>query len=111
MGVGLSESAMCRFLQKEKLTRKKKTLRASQAGTEKNQQSRVDYWEEIRDVKPENLIFIDEMAILLGIMREYGRSLRGTRIYDKKPFSRGERMTAIGAISQERVIAFSNSHF
>ena len=106
MGVGLSESAMCRFLQKEKLTRKKKTLRASQAGTEKNQQARVDYWEEIRDVKPENLVFIDEMAILLGIMREYGRSLRGTRIYDKKPFYRGERMTVIGAISQEKVIAF-----
>ncbi len=106
MGVGLSESAMCRFLQKEKLTRKKKTLRASQAGTEKNQQARVDYWEEIRDVKAENLVFIDEMAILLGIMREYGRSLRGTRIYDKKPFYRGERMTVIRAISQEKVIAF-----
>ena len=30
MGVGLSESAMCRFLQKENLTRKKKTLRARQ---------------------------------------------------------------------------------
>ena len=46
------------------------------------------------------------MAILLGIMREYGRSLRGTRIYDKKPFYRGERMTVIGAISEEKVIAF-----
>lgn len=106
IGVGLSESAMCRFLQKEKLTRKKKTLRASQAGTEKNQQARLDYWQEIRDVKPENLIFIDEMGILLGLMREYGRSLIGKRLYDKKPFYRGERMTVIGAISQEKVIAF-----
>ena len=74
MGVGLSESAMCRFLQKENLTRKKKTLRVSQAGTEANQEARLDYWEKIRDIKPENLVFIDEMAILLGIMREYGRS-------------------------------------
>ena len=39
-------------------------------------------------------------------MREYGRSLSGTRIYDKKPFYRGKRMTVIGAISQEKVIAF-----
>ena len=74
MGVGLSKSAMCRFLQKENLTRKKKTLKASQAGTEANQEARLDYWEKIRDVKSEDLVFIDEMAILLGIMREYGRS-------------------------------------
>lgn len=106
MGVELSESAMCRFLKKQKLTRKKKTLKASQAGTEENQQKRLDYWNEIRDVKPENLVFIDEMAILLGIMREYGRSLIGKRLYDKKPFYRGERMTVIGAISQEKVLAF-----
>ena len=106
MGVELSESAICRFLKKENLTRKKKTLRASQAGTEDNQQARLDYWQEIRDVKPENLVFIDEMAILLGIMREYGRSLKGKRLYDKKPFYRGERMTVIGAITQEKVIAF-----
>jgi len=66
MGVGLSESAMCRFLQKENLTRKKKTLKASQAGTEANQEARLDYWEKIRDVKSEDLVFIDEMAILLG---------------------------------------------
>jgi len=66
MGVGLSESAMCRFLQKENLTRKKKTLRASQAGTEADQEARLDYWEKIRDVKSEDLVFIDEMAILLG---------------------------------------------
>ena len=58
------------FSTKREVNPKKKTLRASQAGTEKNQQARVDYWEEIRDVKPENLVFIDEMAILLGIMRE-----------------------------------------
>ena len=106
MGVGLSESAMCRFLQKENLTRKKKTLKASQAGTEANQEARLDYWEKIRDVKSEDLVFIDEMAILLGIMREYGRSLIGTRLYDKKPFYRGERITVVGAITQEKVIAF-----
>ncbi|PZV25793.1 MAG: hypothetical protein DCF12_13125 [Snowella sp.] len=32
------------------------------------------YWEKIRDFKSEDSVFIDEMAILLGIMREYGRS-------------------------------------
>ena len=62
------------FFAKRKLNQKKKTLKASQAGTEANQKVRLDYWEKIRDVKSEDLVFIDEMAILLGIMREYGRS-------------------------------------
>ena len=62
------------FFAKRKLNQKKKTLKASQAGTEANQEARLDYWEKIRDVKSEALVFIDEMAILLGIMREYGRS-------------------------------------
>jgi putative transposase len=46
------------------------------------------------------------MGVLLGIMREYGRSLLGERLYAQKPFYRGERMTVIGAITQDRVIAF-----
>jgi len=33
-------------------------------------------------------------------MREYGRSFIGTRLYDKKPFYRGERMTVVGAITK-----------
>jgi hypothetical protein len=61
------------FFAKRKLNPKKKILRASQAGTEANQEARLDYWEKIRNIKPENLVFIDEMAILLDIMREYAR--------------------------------------
>jgi hypothetical protein len=46
------------------------------------------------------------MAILLGIMREYGRSFIGKRLYDKKPFYRGERMTVVVAGSQVAGITF-----
>lgn len=105
-GVIISQSAMCRFLLKLNLTRKKKSLKASQAGTENNQQERVNYWEKIRDVPPENLIFLDEMGVLLGIMRDYGRSEKGERLYDKKPFYRGAKRTVIGAITKDKVIAF-----
>jgi hypothetical protein len=87
------------FFAKRKSNPKKKDIK-SQPSREANQEARLDYWEKIRDVKSENLVFIDEMAILLGIMREYGRSFIGTRLYDKKPFYRGERMTVIGAITK-----------
>ena len=50
-------------------------------------------------------MFLDEMGVLLGLMRDYGRSQKGERLYAKKPFYRGERTTVIGAITQEKVLA------
>jgi transposase len=45
------------------------------------------------------------MGVLLGIMRRRARSMKGERVYDIKPFSRGSRGTVVGAISQKKVIA------
>lgn len=44
------------------------------------------------------------MGILLGMMRGMGRSQKGTRVYEIKPFYRGSRVTVIGAISQQNVL-------
>lgn len=84
---------------------KKKAVRSSQADKESNQHQRIEYWEKIRDVEPENLIFLDEMGVLLGIMRSRARSKKGERSYDIKPFYRGSRVTVVGAISNKKVIA------
>jgi transposase len=104
-GVRVSVSTMYRFLKKQNLTLKKKTFRSSQAAKEEVQIKRLAYWDAIRDVAPENLIFLDEMGVLLGMLREYGRSLKGERLYDFKPFYRGSRITVIGAITQNSIIA------
>lgn len=66
---------------------------------------RLEYWEKIRDVSSHNLVFLDEMGVLLGIMRGMGRSKKGERLYDIKPFYRGSRVTVIGAISQDSILA------
>jgi hypothetical protein len=79
---------MCRFLKKQELTLKK-TLRSSQAHKEINQKKRIEYWGKIRDVEPENLIFLDKIGVLLGIMRPRARSKKGERSYDLKPFYTG----------------------
>jgi transposase len=39
------------------------------------------------------------MGVVLGLIRTYARSLKGERAYDFKPFYRGKRITAIGAIT------------
>lgn len=86
----------------------KKTRRSQQAAEESKQRQRLKYWEEIRSIVPENLVFIDETGVLLGAMRMRGRSQRGQRVYDLKPFYRGQKVTVIGAISCRKVLAIKS---
>jgi transposase len=80
-------------------------LRSSQAATERVQKLRTEYWDKVKDIDPENLVFLDETGILLGLARTHARSEQGTRAYDLKPFYRGAKVTAIGAISINKVVA------
>jgi|SRR5919199_1819205 transposase len=89
-GNWVSRTAMCRCLQKLGLNRKKKTWYSSQAATERVQHLRVEYWDSIKHIEPENLVFLDETGILLGLTRTYARSCQGTRVTELKPFYRGE---------------------
>ena len=66
---------------------------------------RLDYWESVKNIDVENLVFLDETGILLGLMRTHARSQRGTRVYAFTPFYRGAKVTAIGAISIKKVVA------
>ena len=84
---------------------KKKTWYSSQAGTERVQKLRVEYWEKIRNIEAENLVFLDETGMLLGLARSHARSPLGTRVGGIKPFYRGAKVTAIGAISLKKVLA------
>ncbi len=54
---------------------------------------------------PENLVFIDETGVILGLSRTHARSEEGIRVYETKPFYRGQKVTVIGAISMKEVVA------
>ena len=92
-------------LEKRATNSKKKTLRSSQSATERVQKRRCEYWEQVKEIDPENLVFLDETGVLLGLTRTHARSTRGSRVYDLKPFYRGARVTVIGAISLQNVVA------
>lgn len=53
----------------------------------------------------ENLVFVDEMGVLLGLMRTHARAAPGLRAYDIKPFYRGGKVSVIGAISVSEILA------
>ena len=80
-------------------------MRSSQAGTERVMKLRLEYWEKVKHIDPKNLVFLDETGVLLGLTRTHARSQRGTRAYAVKPFYRGKKVTVIGAISLNRVVA------
>jgi transposase len=87
------------------LTTQKKTLRASQANSERVQLLRQAYWAQVTGIALQDLVFLDEMGVLLGLMRTYARALPGARAYDFKPFYRGSKVSVIGAITVSRVLA------
>jgi putative transposase len=84
---------------------KKKTFRSSQAKTERVQKLRLEYWEKVKHIHPEDLVFLDEMGVLLGLTRTHARSNRGSRVYDVKPYYRGAKVSVIGGISIKKVLA------
>ena len=86
--------------QQTKINSKKKTIRSSQAATERVQLLRCEYWEKVKDIDPNNLVFLDEMGVLLSLTRTHARSISGSRVYDLKPFYRGTKITVVGAISK-----------
>lgn len=45
------------------------------------------------------------MGVLLGLTRTHARSPHGSRVYDFKPFYRGSKVTVIGAINLDKVLA------
>ena len=63
-----------------------------------------EFWEKVKNIDPNNLVFLDKMRVLLGLTLTYARSRYGSRVYDLKPFYRGAKITVVGAISFKKVI-------
>jgi transposase len=59
----------------------------------------------VTEVDLKDLVFLDEMGVLLGLMRTHARALPGARAYDFKPFYRGTKVSVIGAITVSKVLA------
>lgn len=104
-GLIVSVPTMCRLLQRLELTRKKKTLHASEADTLRVQKLRAQYWTTLGEVKLSDLVFIDETGVNLAMTRGYARAKKGKRAYSKCPYNRGSNITLIGAIAISGLLA------
>lgn len=59
----------------------------------------------MKQIDPENLVFLDETGVLLGLERTHARSPQGSRAYSFTPVYRGDKVSVIGAVSLKKVLA------
>ncbi len=72
------------------------------------QKLRVEFWEKIRDIPVEDLVFLDEAGVNLALVRLYARALRGQRARGSRPHRRGKNVSMIGAISLKEIVTSIN---
>jgi transposase len=71
-GTSVSRATMNRTLRKLDLTRKKKTLTATEQATPRIQELRRKFIEIAKSLDPRRLVFIDEAGSHVAMTREYG---------------------------------------
>jgi len=103
-GIKVSIPTICRLLQKLELTRKKKTLHANEAESERVQKLRSQYWTTIGEVCLKDLVFIDETGVNLAMTRRYARAKKGKRAYSKCPYNRGNNLTMMAQLLQQEFL-------
>lgn len=81
---------------------------APEKNSERVQKKRGEFWEEIRDIRAEDLIFLDESGVNLAMVRLYARAIKGKRARGERPQKRGRNISIVTALSLEKVIASSN---
>ena len=68
-GIKVSISTRGRISNQLNYTFKKKHSRAAEKTSERVQKARGEFWEKIRDIRAEDLIFIDESGVNLAMVR------------------------------------------
>lgn len=64
---------------------------------------RLKFWEQLKQINYEDLVFIDEAGVNLAMTRLYARALVGERARAEKPLNRGINVSLIGALSCRKI--------
>ena len=97
-GVFVSYGALWRFLDRHKITRKKKTAHASEQDRPDIVKRREDWFEGQLDLDPQRLVFIDETWASTNMARRYGRAPRGQRLRMSVPHRHWKTTTFVAAL-------------
>jgi transposase len=68
-------------------------------------EARAAWRAELAKVEPRRLVFLDETGVDTRMARAYGRAAKGRRAAGKVPWGRWRRLTVLGALAAEGVLA------
>ena len=85
LGSSCSLATICRALSRLGLPRKKKIPRAAEQDSPEVQEQRREFCEELADVDPQRLVFVDECGANTAMTRTHGRAPAGQRVYSDAP--------------------------
>jgi transposase len=85
VGVPCGRMAIFRTLRKLKITRKKKSLHASERDSRRVRRKRRAFREAVGRIAPRRLVFVDETGANTAMTRTYGRAPRGQRVKGAVP--------------------------
>ena len=100
-----SRTALWRFLDRHKITRKKKSLHAAEQKREDVARARRKWIREQGFLDPAKLVFIDETSVNTNMVRLYGRGPRGVRLIDHVPFGHWETLTFVSGLRRDGMVA------
>ena len=105
-GLGISGGIMIvwRGLEKLGITRKKKTMHATEQDRPEVQEERSSSREEVEPIEPRRLVFVDETGVTTAMTPAHGRAPSGERVRASAPAS-WESVTVIAAMGLDGIRA------
>jgi len=97
-GRSVSTSTIQRGLQRLGITRKKKTMHATERDSKRVRELRATYLAKQVELDPGRLVFLDEAGSNAAMTPRYARSVRGARAHGHQPSHWGDNLTMIGAL-------------
>ena len=76
--------------------------------SERVQRERTEYWSRIEGIEAENMVFIDESGVHLGMTRTHARAPKGRRAHGDAPSRRGKNVSIVGAICMAGILCFQS---
>jgi transposase len=104
LGVPCSLMTIARALQRHRISRKKKTLRAQERDAPRVRARRRAFKKKLAAVDPDHLVFVDESGANTGMTRTHGRAPRGQRVQAAAPGA-WQNVTLIAGLRTSEVVA------
>lgn len=105
-GSTVTESGVCRFLQRNNFSRKK----LHNVARQRNEQLRLSFTADCEIYSPEMMVFVDETGCNnKDSMRKFGYALRGQRATSVRLLCRGKRVSSVAAMDINGVICVNST--